>query len=301
MSRLTCGAVAMLAMCCAVPALAADYPTLRPAYTPQWEESEDSLRFEAGLRYWYSKGEQSSEVDGNVYDTKDTSHILEGHFRIDDDYTSTFLKGVGGYAAVINGEHEGGTNAPASFEGGHIGYAGGDFGWTPFRTETTRFGALIGYQYMRESPDRDRLNVESVDGLNIHALRLGVTGHADLTPMFDIDAEAAFIPYAYAYGATPAIVIPEEDLGGDFVVNRRDSEATGSLYGASGQMMVGFHPTENLTLRVGARAWYLSGPSSMRQRRFNAEDPNRFAYRNGTLSGFSLFRYGALAELTGRF
>jgi hypothetical protein len=300
MSRIANGAAALLASCCAFPALAADYPTLRPAYTPEWEQSEDSLRFEAGIRYWYSRGEQYSEVDGNEYDTTDTSHILEGHFRIDDDYTSTFLKGVGGYAAVINGEHVGGTNSPATFEGGHIGYAGGDFGWTPLGNETMRFGGLIGYQYMRESPDRDRLNVEHIDGLNIHALRLGLTGHADVSPMFDIDAEAVFIPYAYAYGATPAIPIAEEEIGG-LTVNSRDAEATGALYGASGQVMLGFHPTENLTVRVGARAWYLSGPSSMRQRVYNSEDPDKYIYTDTSLSGFSLFRYGALAELTGRF
>jgi hypothetical protein len=301
MSRFAVYAFALLAGGVAVPALAADYPGLRPAYAPEWEMSEDSLRFEAGIRYWYSLGGQSSEVDEEVYDTTDTSHILEGHFRVDDDYTSTFLKANGGYAAVINGEHVAGTNAPDSFEGGHIGYAGGDFGWTPLGNETVRFGGLIGYQYMRESPDRDRLMVENVDGLNIHALRLGVTSHADLSSMVDIEAEAAFIPYAYAYGATAPIVIPEEDMGGGLVVNRRDAVATGSLYGASGQLMVGFHPTENLTLRVGARAWYLTGPSSMRQREYNALDPDAYVYSDSPLSGFSLFRYGGLAELTGRF
>ena len=301
MTRFTTGVLALLASCCAAPALAADYTELRPAYTPEWEMSEDSLRFEAGLRYWYSRGGQYSEVDDIEYDTTDTSHILEGHFRVDDDYTSTFLKGIGGYAAVVNGEHVAGTNSPQSFEGGHIGYAGGDFGWTPLGNDTVRFGGLIGYQYMRESPDRDRLMVESVDGLNIHALRLGVTGRAAVSSMFDIEAEAAFVPYAYAYGATAQITIPEEDVGGGFVVNRRDAIATGSLYGASGQVMLGFHPTENLTLRVGARAWYLAGPSSMRQRRFNAEDPESYVYNDRSLSGFELFRYGGLAELTGRF
>jgi hypothetical protein len=293
--------LALALLCAPLPAFAADYPTLKPAYAQDWQDSaENPLRFEGGLRYWYSRGEQYSEVgSGTEYDTTDTSHIIEAHYRIDDDYTSTFLKGQAGYAAVINGEHVSGNNAPDSFEGGHIGYVGSDFGWTPFGNEQFRLGGLLGYQYNRESPDRNRWNVEDVDGLNIHSLRLGVTSHADMG-LVDMDAEAAFVPYAYAYGNTTPIPFADDQVGG-ITVNRRSTEATGALYGASGQVMFGIHPTENLTIRVGARAWYLTGPSSARERFWEASSPDEYIYSNQALSGFNLFRYGGLAEITGRF
>ena len=51
MKRSLQGVVAMLAVCMAVPALAADYfdPELRPAYPEQWENPDDSIRFEVGV------------------------------------------------------------------------------------------------------------------------------------------------------------------------------------------------------------------------------------------------------------
>jgi hypothetical protein len=84
-------------------------------------------------------------------------------------------------------------------------------------------------------------------------------------------------------------------------VNRSSTEATGAMYGAAGQVMVGFHPTENLTIRAGGRAWYLTGPASARQKQWNAATPNSFLYSDTPLNAFSLLRYGALLEVTGRF
>jgi hypothetical protein len=304
MSRSLLGTTAILSLTAAMPASAADYfgssQEIRPAYSQDWGVAEDSLQFEAGLRYWYSLGEQFSEIGGETYETKDRSHILEGHFRIDDNYTATFLKGQAGMAVVTQGEHMAGSNAPDSFQGGQVGYIGADFGWTPWGNEAFHVGPLVGYQFSRESPDRNRLDVEHVDGLNVHALRLGLSGRADINNFMDINADAAIIPYAYATGATAEIPFADTEVQG-VTVNRRNAEATGALHGASGQIMVGFHPTENLTLRVGARATYLTGPSSMRAKQWEASTPDSYLYADVPLSGFELFRYGGLVELTGRF
>lgn len=304
MKRSLSGAIAMLALVAAAPALAADYPMfgeMRPSYDDGWEQSsENPLRMEAGLRYWYSVGEQKSDIGGRSYNTNDRSHILEGHFRIDDDYTSTFVKGQAGYAVYTTGDHNTAVGVPSSFEGGQIGYAGADFGYTPFGNETFRLGALVGYQYNRESPDRNRYDVQHADGLNLHSLRLGVTARADINEMFDIDAEIAAIPYAYGYGASAETPMANTVIQG-VTVNRTITETSGALFGASGQVMLGFHPTENLTIRVGGRAWLLNGPSSSRQKWWNTANPNSFLYSDQPLNGFSLLRYGALVELTGRF
>ena len=281
----------------AAPAMAADYPELRPSYPNHWENTEDNpLRFEVGLRYWYAVGQQESQIGNTTYNTTDYSHIPEVHLRIEDDYTSSFLKANAGYAAVVSGKHTAGTNSPSEFSGGHIGYIGADYGYTPFGNDSVKVGGLIGYQYLLDSPDRNRLDVENVKSLNVHMLRLGLTGRAKINEFADIEAEAVAIPYAYASGVTADMVIPG---GGPY--DRRNAEASGSMYGASGQLMVGFHPTENLTVRVGGRAWYLTGPASGRQRMWDSATPETFVYSNQAFNAFSLLRYGGLLEVTGRF
>lgn len=297
--------VALAALCAAAPVLAADanlmFPDMRPAYPNSWEESpENPLRFEAGLRYWYALGEQNAQLGGENFNTKDRSHILEAHFRIDDASTDSFLKGQAGYAVAIDGEHLTNVGVPTNFTGGQVGYAGADFGWTPFGNETVRFGFITGYQFMRESPDRARFDVQSIDGLNIHALRLGVSGRAEINDMFDIEAEIAAVPYAFASGSTAEIPSANTVVQG-ITVNRSNFTATGALYGATGQLMVGVHPTENLTFRFGGRASVLTGPSSMRFKQWNAATPNSYIYSDALLNGFSLVRYGVVAEVTGRF
>jgi hypothetical protein len=295
----------LLAGSIALPATAADYGYggMRTAYPTNWQIGEDNpLRFEAGVRYWYSLGQQDIDVSGENFKAEDTSHVLEGHFRIDDDMTSTFLKGQGGLSVVTSGEYST-SLAPGEserFDGGQIGQVGADFGWTPFGNESFKFGALVGYQYLRESPDRARLDVAHIDGLNIHALRLGVTARAELSEFVDLDVEVAAIPYAFAQGATAEIPFAATDIAGE-QVNRTSTELTGALTGASGQVMVGLHPTENLTMRFGGRAWMLTGPSSATTRFWEASNPDEYLYESELLEGLSLVRYGALAELTGRF
>jgi hypothetical protein len=306
MARALNCALAIVALSVVTPALAADYdqyPELRPSYPDNWENGEDNpLRFEAGLRYWYSIGKQTAElgVGGSTFSTTDRSHILEGHFRIDDASTNSFVKGQAGYAVVTNGEHATNVGVPQDFTGGQIGYVGADFGWVPLGGDTVKFGALAGYEFKRESPDRNRFDVQNIDGLNIHALRLGVTGHADLSEMFDIDAELVAMPYAYASGATAEVGMNPVTIGG-LLVNRSNAIATGALYGGSAQVMLGYHPTENMTIRVGGRGWLLQGPSSMRQKYWNGANSNVYVYSDDTLNGFSLVRYGLMAELSGRF
>jgi hypothetical protein len=297
---------AIAALSVVTPSLAADYndyPDLRPSYPNDWATDESNpLRFEAGVRYWYSVGKQTSElgIGGSTFSTTDYSHILEGHFRIDDDSTDTFVKGQAGYAVVTNGEHSTDVGVPQDFTGGQIGYLGSDFGWMPLGDGGVKFGALVGYEFKRESPDRNRFDVQNIDGLNIHALRHGITRHPDLSDMFDIDAELVAMPYAYATGATAEVGMSPTTIGG-LLVNRGNSVATGALYGGSAQVMLGIHPTENMTIRVGGRGWLLDGPSSMREKYWNSSNPSTYVYSDDLLSGFSLVRYGLMAELTGRF
>jgi len=84
-----------------------------------------------------------------------------------------------------------------------------------------------------------------------------------------------------------------------------------------GEVMLGITPIENLTFRVGGRAWYLQGTADNTYTALSltdpsdsddSEDPNYdippTVANQGiieTANPFSLFRYGLLAELTYSF
>lgn len=328
-------AVASLALFAAAPVLAADYSDgLRGSFTADNYDGTDlgdTLNFELGLRYFYSKGHQSFEAAGSTVSADDTSHILEGHLKIDDSYTRTYVKGLIGYSMAISGD---GTSP--SYTGpilkGHVGYAGGDFGWQPFGDDAgnLRFGFLGGYQYWNDSPSVGRANFTTGTGLTdfvydgasgryvgpgnsvedditVNALRLGVTANARLGPMVDLSAELAAVPYAKVGGTLGSYGFYNDD-GSRTTIQSSPAEIDGWGYGAMAEAMVGFHPIENMALRLGGRAWYLQGWTdttfdtvSFNDNPVNGANPTSgWATQHLITTGnpFSLFRYGALAELT---
>lgn len=301
---LTC-AVAIVALSVATSAMAADYPgypEMRPAYPSDWDNGPDNpMKFEFGLRYWYSKGEQSAEYAGETARAKDTSHIIEGHLRIEDHYTNSYLKGQAGFAMAIDGAYSTSvSNSTLAFEGGQVGHAGVDFGIMPWGNESAHFGGFIGYQYNRESPDAARANLLGLDAFNINALRLGLSTKAELSNYFDISAEIAAIPYAHVSGVTPEFVIPTTNVGG-INVNRAAGALSGRGYGASAELMLGVHPTENLVIRFGGRGWFVQGPATAQLTGYNNADPSTTTTIGAVLDNTIFSRYGALVELTGRF
>lgn len=302
MKSIATHAVIIAAFALSGSAMAADYLNLRPSYPDQWATAEDNpLRFEMGARYWYSKGGQEGAIGAQSVKTEDTSHLLEGHFRIEDPYTSSFLKGAGGYAIATDGQYSSSLGADTtSFSGGQIGHVGADFGYMPLGSENIKFGALIGYQYLRESPDKARSDILKWNALNVHALRLGVTAKADLGSFADITGEVVGIPYAWVNGTTPSYVIPSTTIGG-VPADRVVGDVNGSAYGASGELMLGIHPSENLTIRLGGRGWMLTGPANANVTYSAAADPTKTHTSGVMMDTLSLFRYGALLEVTGRF
>lgn len=334
MKRSLQGAVATLAILTAVPALAADYPALRPAYPDNWENTEASpLRFETGVRYWYSWSEQNHNIGSYSQDINSTASSGEAYVRIDDDSTSTFVEATGGYGITHEGSYSTNGGAGVDLPAARLGYIGADFGWTPFGTPAAQFGFVAGYQYTNDSPDTGRANFTTaessgdiswsdssgdwsvgydseINNIDIHALKLGLTGRADFGA-FDLTGEAAATPYAWVNGTYGAYEAP-----GQSATQIQSSAATinGFGYGASGKLMVGFHPTENLTIRVGGRASYLQGQYdatwdevSITPPQPTGDDP---AYSAPTLARqtyiidnnpFSMFRYGALFEIAGNF
>jgi hypothetical protein len=96
-----------------------------------------------------------------------------------------------------------------------------------------------------------------------------------------------------------------------------ETDLNGWGYGAMGELMVGVHPTDNLTVRVGGRAWYLQGVADSTFNTITVSDavdtipatpgfetPAKVVSSQhyiSTANPFSLFRYGALLELTANF
>ena len=315
------GMLLLAALALPATSLAADPMDLRPAYPDQWDLSPDnSLRFETGLRYWLSWGEQDAgfavpNLGDVTLGVRDNSHIVEAHGRIDDLYTNTFLKAQAGLALATTGTY---AIAPAGAGsiGAHsqIGYAGFDYGWMPLGKLDGPFalGGFAGYTYWKDAPDigtgqvatsfaggMPGALVAAPDNLDIHALRLGVRGTAEAGPI-DFQGEVAFVPYAHVSGALGgsgpnAFVFP-----GAAIYENAQTPLTGWGSGVMTEAMVGFHPTDNLTLRLGGRAWYLQGELDAT---FNGEVPGLGALppQNLSSSFASIFRYGALFEVAGRF
>lgn len=322
MKRTFKGAVAILALCAAAPAIAADYPELRPSYSDGWEAEGGALRFETGIRYWYSLGSQEAGFGPTTLDVKDRSHILEVHGRIDDLYTQSYVKGIAGLGISSSGDFTLSPGASTAIgQSSRIGYVGADFGWMPFgnMTDGVAIGGFAGYQYWNDSPDIGRGNFatgmgpggvpsgydSAPDNLDIHALRLGVRGTAEINDMFDIQAEVAGVPYAHVTGVLGPHELNGVPLGGgNTLYKSSQTNLAGSGYGAMGELMVGFHPTENLTLRVGGRAWYVEGSLDatfdgyVKDAADNVTGPQGFIMASDYAR---IFRYGALFELTGRF
>lgn len=338
-------ALAALGVCAlSLPVSAADYgelpDTFRSSFPTDWNNGDelDPLGFEFGLRYWYSLGAQQHNVGSRSYSEDDTSQILEGHFRIDDYSTNTYLKGIGGMAVVIDGTHSGFTGA-GNIVDGKIGYAGFDLGSYAFGTpdDGVGVGFFGGYQYWHDSPNTGRANFTtatsasdvnwsttstnwSVPGdsepndIDIHALRLGLTAKADFG-MFDINAEVAAIPYAWVSGTLGVDGFSSYSSGSTTYMKSSATSVEGWGYGAAAELLVGFHPTDNMTIRVGGRAWYLQGQLDAEYSVAGVTDQvdsdtdgtyevaPGFSNQNYISTGnpFSLFRYGALIELTYAF
>ncbi|VAW18521.1 hypothetical protein MNBD_ALPHA12-2227 [hydrothermal vent metagenome] len=285
---------------------------LRGSYPQEWGISSQPspLNFEIGMRYWYSLGAQQMSVFGGNYAARDVSHILELQFRIDDNSTATYLRGQIGYSIATTGTY----NTPLvagdqTINGGYIGYAGADFGYMPFGNDNFSFGGFAGYQYLADNPDMGRVNyitssgaIESTNNATeIQALRLGGVVRAQLGDMFDINLQGAIIPYASLSGTYGAFYQPDFVSGGTNYEQGSPGTIDGRLYGASGEIMFGLRPAENLVLRLGARASYLTGQASMQYIAREVGTPtNSVSYRADT-TGLDLFRYGALAEISGRF
>ena len=341
MFRLVPFAVSALALLSAVPSLAADYmEDFRPAFVDEGV-SDSPLGFEFGVGYWYSQGTQTFTIGGDsTFESTDTSQFGEAFLRIDDYSTSSYLKADVGYAYSIVG-----TSAqPYGDEeiiDGTVVHAGADFGYNPFNTAINGQGItpIVGYRYWNDSPNIGRSNFTTAtssddvtwnlgdptpvlglagekNNVDVHALRLGVAGKIDMGDYIDFTGEVAAVPYAWINGTFGAYGSDVVSIPGQrFVIQSSPTAITGTGYGAMGEVTVGLHPMDNMTLRLGGRAWYVQGTVDTTFSRAVITGPIDsdgdgetdidpvFVNSNAIIESnpFSLFRYGAIAKLSVSF
>jgi len=277
MSRLLIIAAAgALAGTASAPVLAADYSFpggMRDGYDTSWSNSDmpSPISFDAGIRYFYSLGSHAMTVGADSYSADDTSHILEGFLRINDHLNNAFLDGTLGYAAVIDGNYST-PSGTGSSSVSRVMYAGTDFGMMPWTLGPVAIGAFGGYKYMSESVDQGFPGQQ----LDINSLRVGVAGQVDLG-VVDLQFKAAAIPYAPISGTYASY---SAGAGGSI---------DGELYGGEAEAFLGWHPTDMMSIKVGARGSYLTGPANLDDGTVTAAD------------SLSFTRFGLLGELSAHF
>lgn len=329
------------------------YPT-DPADWAGLGDKDDPVHFEFGMRYWYSMGAMSASSGGPSVTSTDTTHIGELHMRIEDHSSNVFVKALAGYSIATSGSFDAPLDS-GTISDGHVGYIGADIGWDALAdNHGSGVGLLLGYQYWQEALDTGRNNFTTAqvgdslpydqttgqsfvpgdsasNELDINMLRLGVSGKAKLGDFIDLTGELVGVPYAKVSG-TVGIDDPSFDTSvysgaaqdpysasNGNISSMRSSATTldGWGYGAMAEGFVGVHPTENLTFRVGGRAWYLQGSADETYTRATISNPSSdgttppnydqaptVTSNNGFISQnnpFSLFRYGILAEATYAF
>lgn len=342
-----------------LPAMAADYseecctfedeaPDFRGGY------ADSPVAFEFGARYWYSAGAVSAEAGGGAVSSGDTTHFGELHLRVEDHSTNSYAKAMIGYSIASTGTYTAPLESGPIVDG-HVTYAGADFGWGAVGdNQGSQGGFLVGYQYWQEALNTGRNNFTTAESaadivydpmgngqtfvpldsatnsLDVHALRVGVQGKAQIGGFLDVTAEVAAVPYAKVNGVVgiddPTFNTDEYALAAQApyggangnIASIRSSPTTldGWGYGAMGELWLGVHPTDNMTFRLGGRAWYLQGNADATYSRAYIGNPTDVAVGDpnydtdptfsnvgfiNTTNPFSLMRYGILGELTYNF
>ena len=333
------------------PAFRSSY-AIQPSDWSGLGDEDDPVSFELGLRYWYARGAQSFTSSAGTTSSTDTAHIGELHLRIEDHLTNTFATAIGGYSMALSGTGTSPSGTSAIVDG-HVLYGGADLGWNALGDGNgSGIGPMVGYLYWQDQPDTGRVNYTTAataaditydpttgqtfvpgasapNSIDAHVLRLGISGKAKLGDIFDVTATVAGVPYAKVSGSAgiddptfstaeyggPAQ--PPYALTSGNIAAMRASPTTidGWGYGAMAEAFVGVHPVENLTVRLGGRAWYLQGHADTTYDRALIGNPGdsdadgiydtdpAFAKAGfiSTNNPFRMFRFGLLAEATYAF
>lgn len=96
------------------------------------------------------------------------------------------------------------------------------------------------------------------NAVDIHALRLGLAGKAELGTFADISGELVAMPIGWMTGTMGAYGVSSFGANPTYIMSS-PTTVNGFGYGAAAEVMLGIHPTDNMTIRVGGRAQYMQG------------------------------------------
>jgi opacity protein-like surface antigen/outer membrane protease len=251
----------------------------RPAPAPftGWE-------FDTGGRYWYSSGrEKNTSGTSSLTSQLDYSNLTgqSGEFfaRIDTP-SRLFVKGFVGSGGLNGGtiSDEDWGNAAKGAVGGASGYmltrdpasgwfnyAAGDVGYDLLHDRNYKFGAFVGYSYLRQnitSTGCMQVQPQAASCLNAgdnpnrvaltqdetwQSLRVGVSAVARIWDRWGINGDVAYLPFGKYDGLdihslrTPVTLFPQN----------------GTSRGVQAELILTYLVTDNLELGIGGRYWAL--------------------------------------------
>jgi hypothetical protein len=278
LGRLSVGLAASLF--CALPASAGDW-------TFHGLEAPATYTGEAGLRFWYGKGNTGKNLfdpSGSLLVSRlsyDNASIFsaEAYGRFDLN-TGWFLKGLiggGGFRqGTLKDEDFPPGIAPYSatlsiLDDSFPLYATADVGYNVLRGPDFRVGAFVGYNYMREVVSAqgcgqiatnpficgfftvpDFVKVITQDN-NWNSMRVGLNGEVDLTSRFKLGVDAAWLPMVWLNG-TDAHWLRIGTDPGDFIGPVPED---GKGWGYQLEAVLSYRVTDAINVGVGGRYWHM--------------------------------------------
>ncbi|WP_315766582.1 MULTISPECIES: tetratricopeptide repeat protein [unclassified Bradyrhizobium] len=244
-----------------------------------------SYALEAGLRYWYSSGQNRYRYFADQTGTAQVSRLaysgLTGHtgemfFRVDaldGPFTNMFLKGYVGAGKISSGSLVDEDFAPfvnpssktLSSASGQLQYANLDVGFNLLEMERFRLGAFVGYHYWTETVDARGCTQVGANPVicapalgpsvkvvteqdHWHTGRAGITVDTRLWDRLSWQAEVA-----YAWTRQNAVDTHYFTFGRD--------PASGSGSGFQVETVLNYQLTDSFRLGIGGRWWHLSTDS----------------------------------------
>ena len=276
-----------------------------------------SWEIDAGTRYWYSSGTEKNTSGIGSLASQLTYSNLTGQsgelFARVDTPSRVFVKGYVGTGAITGGKNTDedwgnlgtvnnlGFSMTDATATGWLDYAAADVGYSVLRDRDYKVGPFVGYSYFRQNINAfGCTQIQPMLGACANAnqpiltqdetwqsLRVGVSAAATIGDRWEINGDAAYLPYAEFSGLDshllrmPFAFFPQDGRG----------------QGVQTELILTYRVTENLKLGVGGRYWAMWTTSASQSCQGNCiggiTAPSPYTA--------STERYGTFAQMSYRF
>jgi hypothetical protein len=274
------------------PAASPAYPAAtgpsRPVAAPPPIAELHNFTFELGTRYWYSTGRLAKDLFDDPRFTQNlnsrltysglTSGSFEGFGRANTSFGS-YIRGYAGFSGLSRGalndeDFPPGitpySNTLSQQQGGKLTYGSIDFGQIVVKNDRVTWSLFAGYGYLNEKVSAFGCNqiagnpfvcVPTIDsgvlGITEESswqfARLGILGEFKVLDRLKFSAEVAWLPYAQVSAQDTHWL----RLGtGLFDISGPIPEGGGGT-GVQIEAIMSYQVSNNITLGLGGRYWYL--------------------------------------------